>query len=220
MKLIELTEASVDVALKRKAKQSKVDMSTLRAVFNHGLAAYKTSHRPGTTAPQWAFARVNSFLAGGKARKSDQDLWDARQLLEGKDDVNDCAKLYVRWKQLVNMSASELKAFKASQTDKGSVNAKDYPGLKPKEAASLGISSGVQSARWILKMKATPNDKWTSEMWTWARKQISFISRMLGNKGPLHDEHGQPTRKLLSLKIWGHDPNQTVRQVANSTLSS
>ena len=78
--------------------------------------------------------------------------------------------------------------------------------MKPHEAAKVGISSGVQSARWIIKMKATPMSKWTPEMWKWAGKQVSFVSRMLGNAGPLRDKDGQPTRKLLSLKVWGHNP--------------
>ena len=37
--------------------------------------AWRTGHRPGTTPQQWAFARVNSFLTGGGARKADADLW-------------------------------------------------------------------------------------------------------------------------------------------------
>ena len=39
------------------------------------MAAWRTGHRPGTTPQQWAFARVNSFITGGGARKSDNDLW-------------------------------------------------------------------------------------------------------------------------------------------------
>jgi hypothetical protein len=40
------------------------------------MAAWKTGHRPGTTPQQWAFARVNSFLTGGKTRTTaDADLW-------------------------------------------------------------------------------------------------------------------------------------------------
>ena len=42
----------------------------------------------------------------------------------------------------------------------------------------------------------------------WANKQISFISRMKGAKGPLRDDKGEPTRKLLALKIWGHNPEK------------
>lgn len=80
MKVNELFEekSGIDTSLKAKAEKHGVKTSTLRAVFNRGLAAWKRSHRPGTNGPQWAHARVNSFLAGGPARKSDQDLWDKR----------------------------------------------------------------------------------------------------------------------------------------------
>jgi hypothetical protein len=45
-------------------------------------------------------------------------------------------------------------------------------------------------------------------MWRWANKQINFISRMSGNKGPLYDEKGRKTRKHTSLLIWGHNPKK------------
>ena len=43
----------------------------LKKSYDRGLAAWRTGHRPGTTPQQWAFARVNSMLTGGKA---DPDL--------------------------------------------------------------------------------------------------------------------------------------------------
>jgi Family of unknown function (DUF5824) len=73
-----LNESGVDTALKAKAEKSGVKLSILRAIYNRGLAAWRSSHRAGTSAPQWAMARVNSVLKGGPARKSDQDLWDER----------------------------------------------------------------------------------------------------------------------------------------------
>jgi hypothetical protein len=40
------------------------------------MAAWKGGHRPGATPQQWALARVNSFLTGGKTRTTaDADLW-------------------------------------------------------------------------------------------------------------------------------------------------
>jgi hypothetical protein len=40
------------------------------------MAAWKGGHRPGATSHQWAFARVNSFIVGGKTRRTaDKDLW-------------------------------------------------------------------------------------------------------------------------------------------------
>ena len=61
--------------LVKKAEKSGISYGILKKVFDRGMAAYKTGHRPGATAQQWAYARVNSFLTGGGARKSDADLW-------------------------------------------------------------------------------------------------------------------------------------------------
>ena len=44
-----------------KAKKSGMPYGILKKVYDRGMAAWKTGHRPGTTPQQWAFARVNSF---------------------------------------------------------------------------------------------------------------------------------------------------------------
>ena len=64
--------------LEKKAKKSGISYSILKKVYDRGMAVWKTGHRPGTTPQQWAFARVNSFITGGGARKSDNDLWKKR----------------------------------------------------------------------------------------------------------------------------------------------
>ena len=80
MKVSELlNEDAIGTSLKAKADKAGIKTGILRAVFNRGLAAWRKSHRPGTNAPQWAHARVNSFLKGGPARKSDNDLWQKRK---------------------------------------------------------------------------------------------------------------------------------------------
>ena len=62
--------------LKKKAEKSGMPLSILKKVYNRGLAAYKGGHRPGATAPQWAMARVNSFITKSKGTwgKADADL--------------------------------------------------------------------------------------------------------------------------------------------------
>lgn len=109
--------------------------------------------------------------------------------------------IYQKWKKLVNMTAAELEKFYNSEEGKDA-------GLKPKEAKDLGIHYGRESARWIIKMKKTPITEWTPEMWEWAKRQINFNTRMLGNKGGLYDEKGEKTRKHTSLLIWGHNPEK------------
>ena len=65
--------------LVKKAKKSGISYGILKKVYDRGMAAWRTGHRPGTTPQQWAFARVNSFITGGGARKSDADLWKKRK---------------------------------------------------------------------------------------------------------------------------------------------
>ena len=62
--------------LANKAKKSGMPYSILKKVYDRGMAAWKTGHRPGTTPQQWAMARVNSFVtkSSGTWGKADADL--------------------------------------------------------------------------------------------------------------------------------------------------
>jgi len=62
--------------LVNKAEKSGMPYSILKKVYDRGMAAFKTGHRPGATAQQWAFARVNSFTtkSAGTWGKADADL--------------------------------------------------------------------------------------------------------------------------------------------------
>jgi hypothetical protein len=56
-------------ALKKKSDKTGFPLGILREVWSRGYAAWKTGHIPGTTPQQWAMARVNSFVTGGKTTK-------------------------------------------------------------------------------------------------------------------------------------------------------
>jgi nicotinic acid mononucleotide adenylyltransferase len=73
---VELDEAKGNEGLKKKAEKSGMPLGILRQVYNRGIAAWKTGHRPGTTPQQWGFARVNSFItkSSGTWGKADADL--------------------------------------------------------------------------------------------------------------------------------------------------
>lgn len=76
---------SSEVALKNKAKASGIPLGILRTVFNKGMAAWRTGHRPGATQQQWAMARVNSFITGGKTtKKADKSLWERAKKAKAK----------------------------------------------------------------------------------------------------------------------------------------
>lgn len=65
-------------ALKDKAEKSGMPLNILKKVFDRGVAAWRTGHRPGTTPVQWGLARVNSFAtkSPGTWGKADKDLAD------------------------------------------------------------------------------------------------------------------------------------------------
>ena len=64
--------------LVNKSKQTGVPYGILKKSYDRGMAAWKGGHRPGASQQQWAFARVNSMLTGGKA---DPDL--QKQIKQG-----------------------------------------------------------------------------------------------------------------------------------------
>lgn len=107
------------------------------------------------------------------------------------------------WRQLVNMTADEVEQFLAAPEGR-------VAGLSRAEAARQGIASGQDSARAIIRMKSRDPSDWTWRDWDWAQRQVAFIKRMRGLPGPLWDDAGQPTRKLLSLMLWGHLPEQVI----------
>ena len=69
-------EKKKKTGLAAKAEKSGMPIGILRKVYNRGMAAWKTGHRPGTTPQQWAMARVNSFVtkSSGTWGKADKDL--------------------------------------------------------------------------------------------------------------------------------------------------
>jgi len=62
-------------ALRNKSNETDIPYSLLKQVYDRGLAAWRTGHRPGVTQHQWAMARVNSFATKGKTwYTTDKDL--------------------------------------------------------------------------------------------------------------------------------------------------
>lgn len=115
---------------------------------------------------------------------------------------------WYEWRSLVNMSAPELRRF--LNTEEGR-----QAGLSRSQAKKEGVRSGQASARALLKMipsggrSYTQAEKnWSDADWDWARRQVAFIKRMCGVKGPLSDGSGELTRKHTALLLWGHDPTK------------
>ena len=126
--------------------------------------------------------------------------------LNEEDEEKERDSLYKEWSKLVNMGPKELNDFIDSEEGKEA-------GLSRKESGKAGasggkIKSGRDSARAIVRMLQRKKDSWKDNDWEWAKRQINFINRMKGAKGPMREPDGKATRKLLALKIWGHDPEK------------
>mgnify|MGYP005691219689 CR=1 FL=1 len=71
-----ITEQDTKKALQKKAEKSGMPYGILKKVFDRGVAAWRTGHRPGTNPTQWGLARVNSFVTKSKGTwgGADKDL--------------------------------------------------------------------------------------------------------------------------------------------------
>ena len=61
-------------SLENKAKVTGVPLDIIQQVYDKGLAAWRTGHRPGATPQQWGYARVHSFLIGGPTSRGPDRL--------------------------------------------------------------------------------------------------------------------------------------------------
>ena len=57
------------------SKATKIPLKTVKTIYNRGLAAWRTGHRPGASPQAWGYARVHSFATKGKTYyTADKDL--------------------------------------------------------------------------------------------------------------------------------------------------
>jgi hypothetical protein len=113
------------------------------------------------------------------------------------------------------MSPSEIERFLNSDQGKEA-------GLSRKEAKKEGgIKTGRDSARALVRMIPIGSswrsavDNWSPNDWQWARRQVSFNSRMSGmrptTRDPYLEKDGEYTDWMKSMLIWGHDPRKSKR---------
>jgi len=134
----DLTE-NAKAALMKKADKSGIPYGILKKVYDRGLAAWRTGHRPGANQQQWGFARVNSFITKGKGTwgKADADLaskvrgsnpksedcWDGytQQGMKKKGDkvVPNCVNEAVSPAQQAAIAISKKKKFKEMMSKSG-----------------------------------------------------------------------------------------------------
>jgi hypothetical protein len=151
-----INEGDADTALANKAKATGISKSVLRGVYDKGLAAWKTGHRPGVGQHQWAMARVNSFVTGkGGARKADKGLWKkASKSKKKKSSVEELSlKKILGTTALATglaMSPNQTKAQEPTKAPTTQVQKQDTT-----IGFGLGKSSQEHTARTMARLNAT-----------------------------------------------------------------
>jgi hypothetical protein len=118
------SSSSIDAALRKKSEKSGIAFGILKSVFNRGMAAWKSGHRPGAGQEQWGFARVNSFITKGSGTwgKADADL---AKRVRKKKKVNEGGDAYFK-----GLSDSTIKKKKAQMKKQASMQDNDPSAYK------------------------------------------------------------------------------------------
>jgi len=131
-----------------------------------------------------------------------ESVTEAAERLARRTERNEAlqrAARYSRFQRLVNMRPREM-----HEHFKSSALAELLAASRRNKTAA--IREGREAARWIRRLKETPVEQWTPELWEWCDRVTRFIERLRKNGAPLLDEAGKATRKLQALRAWGHDP--------------
>jgi hypothetical protein len=81
-------------SLKDRAKVTGVPIKYLQQVYNRGMAAWRTGHRPGQNPQSWSYPRISSFLLCGKTHYSS----DSDQVRLAKKESEKARKWFKRCK--------------------------------------------------------------------------------------------------------------------------
>ncbi len=80
--------------LEERSKVTGVPVKYLMTVYNRGMAAWRTGHRPGMSEQAWSYPRLSSFLLCGKTHYST----DSDQVRAAKKESKSARKWFKRCK--------------------------------------------------------------------------------------------------------------------------
>ena len=177
----ETVELDENEGLKNKAKKSGMPYGVLKKVYDRGMAAYKTGHRPGTTPQQWAMARVNSFItkSSGTWGGADKDL--AKQVKE-ENELNEWGEITEKddksGKELNNPTKGDIKKYKVYvRNDKGNVVKVEFG--DPNMEIKRDDPARKKSFR-ARHNCANPGPKWKARYWSckfWSSKSVTDLMK-------------------------------------------
>ena len=191
--------------IQNKAKATGISYSILKKVFDRGVAAWRTGHRPGTTPSQWGFARINSFATGGKTRTTaDKYLW--AQHKGKKESIEESKDFEPHWMYDPKTGKKEWAKVKA---DHDRLNKKGWV-HEPVEALDYGTSATTKTFK-----QYTPGQKieegegkYKGETW-----EQGYKRRVVKTSDPAHLEKGYKwrikgkERPEISIKLYKEKPD-------------
>lgn len=101
-------------------------------------------------------------------------------------------EIWNEWRELVNMSPSELDRWLETEESKGVGDSGDAD------------STGRRSGKRIVEIKRTNKDELSKVQWDHMAKVVGYIKRHCSQGGPESDAEHSKWR--YSLMNWGHDP--------------
>ena len=169
LKFSTFTELFENEGLKKKAAKSGISYGTLKKVYNRGMAAWKTGHRPGTTPQQWGMARVNSYIGKGKGTYygADSDLSGKGKKKSKKEDTNEASVQEISKglaKRYIGKAARDV--FQKGRDDErqdaigrlgGTHPDQDYK-KGPERKAAMRVRGIDRAAKRLAKKEATTSD--------------------------------------------------------------
>lgn len=138
-------EEAADTGLAAKSAKSGISIGTLRKVYNRGMAAWNSGHRPGTTPQQWGMARVNSYISKGSGTYggADKDLHE--ELMSPSETYKKLAVKHLRdsmnknntQKQRDYAKTMNMRALEAAKKDNHTDALNHYRGVNEGDTSNL-----------------------------------------------------------------------------------
>lgn len=198
--------------LAAKAAKSGVSIGTLRKVYNRGMAAWNSGHRPGTTPQQWAMARVNSYIGKGSGtyHGADKDLRE-EDILDEAVPKHKGTGLPQKYVAGLSAATAEKRAAHFAKADK--LSDRDPAAYKP---APGDATAKTKLSKHTLKYRAMFGEDMDEEIYEacWdTHKQVGMKrkgDRMVPDCVPKNEQSEEEGTDALRKKYEKNTPGQQV----------
>jgi hypothetical protein len=205
-----LPEDSTTFTIMKKAERTGIPFSTLREVFERGVFAWDDEK---VTQEQYAFSRVNSYIAKGKAWTLDADLREVKDVNDKLDSVFEAYH--------TGLSASTAKAREAhwkkmeKYSDKDDRAYQDAPG--DKAARKKPMPQSVHTKKYHAMYGEDVNES----LWANIHAKRKRIKAGSGERMRKPGEKGAPTQAGLKSAQEAADLNNPAnREVGTNSLTN